>query len=58
MRKCFNIIDTDLGGSIEYEELEKMFGIDKSDDKKATILKDMINDIDIDGNGEIEFEEF
>ena len=58
MRKCFNIIDTDLGGSIEYEELEKMFGIDKSDDKKAKILKDMINDIDIDGNGEIEFEEF
>ena len=56
-REAFSLFDHDENGSISAKELGEVLralGQDPSD----TELRDMINEVDVDGNGTVEFEEF
>jgi len=56
-REIFNLVDTDLGGTIGIEELAKLMhtlGIQTTQEE----LKLMVSEIDENGNGEIDFDEF
>ena len=56
-REIFNLVDKDGGGSItkhELADLMETLGIEASSDE----IDFMINEIDTDGNGDIDFEEF
>mmetsp|Transcript_25575 Transcript_25575/g.42680 ORF Transcript_25575/g.42680 Transcript_25575/m.42680 type:complete len:151 (+) Transcript_25575:52-504(+) len=56
-REIFNLVDKDGGGSItkvELADLMDTLGIDASPDE----IDAMISEIDQDGNGDIDFEEF
>jgi calmodulin len=56
-REIFNLVDTDRGGSIGTEELARLMdtlGIRTSPEE----LKLMVSEIDENGNGEIDFDEF
>lgn len=56
-REIFNLVDRDGGGSISKEELGELMdtlGINASQEE----IDLMINEIDTDNNGEIDFEEF
>eukprot|EP01065_Artemidia_motanka_P018082 TRINITY_DN2142_c0_g1_i1.p1 TRINITY_DN2142_c0_g1~~TRINITY_DN2142_c0_g1_i1.p1 ORF type:complete len:287 (+),score=128.49 TRINITY_DN2142_c0_g1_i1:77-862(+) len=57
LRECFNHFDTDGSGSIDVSELGevfKAFGQEVSPDE----IQQMLSEVDDDGSGEIEFEEF
>ncbi|KAK9824637.1 hypothetical protein WJX72_011960 [[Myrmecia] bisecta] len=56
-KEVFDMVDVDGGGSISGEEVQKLMellGMDSSPEEVAT----MIADIDQDGNGEVDFQEF
>merc|ERR1740121_1397622 len=56
-REIFNLVDTDRGGSIGIEELKRLMdtlGIRTTPEE----LKLMVSEIDENGNGEIDFDEF
>mmetsp|Transcript_47658 Transcript_47658/g.120771 ORF Transcript_47658/g.120771 Transcript_47658/m.120771 type:complete len:162 (+) Transcript_47658:92-577(+) len=56
-REIFNLVDTDKGGSIGTEELARLMetlGIRTTTEE----LKLMVSEIDENGNGEIDFDEF
>mmetsp|Transcript_6389 Transcript_6389/g.13797 ORF Transcript_6389/g.13797 Transcript_6389/m.13797 type:complete len:152 (+) Transcript_6389:46-501(+) len=56
-REIFNLVDTDRGGSISVDELGSLMdtlGIRTTPEE----LKLMVQEIDSNGNGEIDFEEF
>ena len=56
-QECFNTFDTDGSGSIDVDELGEVFssfGHDYSPEE----IQAMINEVDADQSGEIEFEEF
>lgn len=56
-REIFNLVDTDKGGSIGTDELARLMetlGIQTTPEE----LKLMVSEIDENGNGEIDFEEF
>ncbi|KAJ9467944.1 putative calmodulin-like protein 2 [Diplonema papillatum] len=57
LRECFNTFDTDNSGSIDVQELGNVFSSFGQDLNDAEI-QSMINEVDADGSGEIEFEEF
>lgn len=50
------MFDTDGSGSITIDELMKAFGA--SGDEDIDEWQQIINEVDLDGNGEIEFDEF
>ncbi len=57
IKEAFDIFDVDKSGSISKEELKqalKNLGIDA----KNQTLQNMITDLDADGSGKIEFDEF
>merc|ERR1711893_145843 len=56
-REAFSLFDKDGDGTITTKELGtvmRSLGQNPSDEE----LQDMINEVDVDGNGEIDFEEF
>ncbi|ELT88073.1 hypothetical protein CAPTEDRAFT_162839 [Capitella teleta] len=56
-REAFSLFDKDGDGTITTKELGtvmRSLGQNPSEDE----LQDMVNEVDIDGNGEIDFEEF
>jgi len=56
-REIFNLVDLDKGGTISKDELKQLMntlGLKPSQEE----LNDMVNEIDADGNGEIDFDEF
>ena len=56
-REIFNLVDLDKGGTISKEELKQLMttlGLKPS----AEELNAMVDEIDTDGNGEIDFDEF
>eukprot|EP00873_Tetraselmis_striata_P020336 jgi/Tetstr1/440600/TSEL_028911.t1 len=55
-REVFDLVDKDKGGAIEADEIMElmdMLGIQTDRDQ----VENMINEIDEDGNGEIDFDE-
>eukprot|EP01061_Rhynchopus_euleeides_P006719 TRINITY_DN15788_c0_g1_i1.p1 TRINITY_DN15788_c0_g1~~TRINITY_DN15788_c0_g1_i1.p1 ORF type:complete len:260 (+),score=138.18 TRINITY_DN15788_c0_g1_i1:281-1060(+) len=57
LQECFNTFDTDGSGSIDVQELGEVFasfGHEYTDEE----IQAMINEVDADQSGEIEFEEF
>ena len=57
LRECFCSLDDDGEGTISIEELEMpLIGLGIADTRKE--VEDMINEVDEDGSGEIEFDEF
>ena len=57
LKKCFNSLDADDGGSIGLEELEvPLIGLGFAENREE--VKDIMNTVDEDGNGDIEFPEF
>mmetsp|Transcript_12702 Transcript_12702/g.21549 ORF Transcript_12702/g.21549 Transcript_12702/m.21549 type:complete len:102 (-) Transcript_12702:214-519(-) len=57
LKEAFNMFDVDGGGSISKEELKgvmKKLGSDPTDDE----IQAMINSVDDNGDGEIDFDEF
>ena len=56
LQNAFNAFDTDKNGSIDKEELMKVFEF--SEDYNAEEIESMIKEVDDNGNGQIEFEEF
>jgi len=57
IRQQFDFFDTDRSGKISKKELKKGLKKLKSDYRKK-VVKNMINEADQDGDGEIDFEEF
>jgi Ca2+-binding EF-hand superfamily protein len=57
IREAFNLFDTDGSGAIDPAELKQAMQSLGFESKNATIYQ-MISDIDKDGNGSIEFDEF
>lgn len=57
IREAFNLFDTDGSGAIDPKELKQAMQSLGFEAKNATIYQ-MISDIDKDGNGSIEFDEF
>lgn len=57
LKKCFKSLDSDGGGSIGLEELEvPLIGLGFAENREE--VKDIMNSVDEDGNGDIEFNEF
>lgn len=56
LQNAFNAFDTDKNGSIDKEELMKVFEF--SEDYDLDQIENMIKEVDDNGNGQIEFEEF
>lgn len=56
LQNAFNAFDTDKNGSIDKDELMKVFEF--SDDYNLEQIENMIKEVDDNGNGQIEFEEF
>ncbi|KAK3238995.1 hypothetical protein CYMTET_51048 [Cymbomonas tetramitiformis] len=57
LRECFDLIDTDGSGAIDTDELHAAFlclGVKMTREN----VEAMVNEIDIDGSGEVEYEEF
>ncbi|ACO70037.1 predicted protein, partial [Micromonas commoda] len=56
-REVFDLVDKDKSGAIETEEVEeltKLLGLDLTRDEVELLVRE----IDKDGNGEVDFEEF
>ena len=56
-REIFNLVDKDGGGSISKEELSELMdtlGIEATNEE----IDHMVGEIDVDGDGDIDFEEF
>ena len=59
IRTAFEMFDTDNSGKIDKEELENLLnGEDIRSEFNARELDLMIKEIDKDGDGEVDFEEF
>jgi Ca2+-binding EF-hand superfamily protein len=57
LKECFNSLDDDKSGSIGIEELEgPLIGLGFADTREEIEL--MIKEVDADGSGMIEFDEF
>ena len=50
-------MDKDGSGEISLNELKEIFGV-KDDKESENLLKEIIDKIDTDGNGEISFKEY
>ena len=57
IREAFNLFDTDKSGAIDYRELKAAMRALGFETKKEE-MKRIIDEIDADGSGEIEFPEF
>ena len=56
LKQAFDLFDRDGGGTISSSEVKEVLGIGKAFDEK--IWDEIIGEVDIDGDGEISFEEF
>ena len=56
MRQAFDLFDRDRGGTISSNEIKDVLGIGKQFDDK--IWDEIIGEVDINGDGEISFDEF
>lgn len=53
---AFNMFDKDKGGSISSAEVKDTIGVGKNIDEK--LWNEIINEVDVNGDGEISFQEF
>ena len=53
---AFNMFDKDNGGSISSVEVKDTIGVGKNIDEK--LWNEIINEVDVNGDGEISFQEF
>lgn len=58
LRSAFNLFDEDGSGCISAEELKKAMGSFIGETYSDKIWQKMIQEVDSNGNGEIDFEEF
>lgn len=56
LKQAFDLFDRDGGGSISSSEIKEVLGIGKKFDDK--IWNEIIGEVDIDGDGEISYDEF
>ena len=56
LQDAFNSFDTDKNGSIDKDELMRVFEF--SDDYNVQAISDMIKEVDLNGDGQIQFDEF
>jgi len=56
LKECFKMFDRDGGGSISAQEVAEILGGQLTNDDK--VWKEIISEVDTDGNGEIDFGEF
>ena len=57
IREAFNLFDKDSDGTIELKEMKAVMN-DLGRTVSDKELEDMIEDVDADGNGSIDFDEF
>lgn len=58
LEATFKMFDKNNGGSISFDELRSVLQGDNPDEFTDEVFKELINQIDINGNGEIDFKEF
>jgi len=56
LRQCFELFDMDNSGTITTDELKKVLG--KGSQVDDAEWDEILDEVDEDGNGEIDFEEF
>lgn len=56
LQQAFKMFDKDGSGSITADEIKEVLGFDSSINKK--IIDDIIKEVDENGDGEIQFDEF
>ena len=54
----FKMFDKNNGGTISFQELRSVLEGDDPDEFTDDLFKELINQIDINGDGEIDFKEF
>ena len=57
LKAAFSLFDMNGDGDIEAKELQEIMG-ENNDDVQGDVWKKMIAEVDLDGNGVIDFEEF
>lgn len=62
LQMAFNLFDKDGGGTIDSKEVRDTLtgftGEEAMDEEEEKIWNDLVNEVDLDGNGEIDFYEF
>jgi len=59
LRQAFSLFDTDDSGTIRIDEVKAtLTGNQGNDEEEDRMWAEIIDEVDIDGNGEIDFEEF
>lgn len=56
MEAAFSLFDKDGGGTISHDEIKEILMRDQKIDEN--VWKEIVKEVDADGNGEIDFEEF
>ena len=58
LKYAFDYFDKDHSGSLSPDEIREVLGLSDMSEKTDKILQDIINEIDLNGDGQISYEEF
>ncbi|TKY67446.1 Calcium-dependent protein kinase 24 [Spatholobus suberectus] len=58
LSEAFRFFDKNQSGYVEFEELKDALSDDESEASNDEVIKDILNDVDLDKDGRISFEEF
>ena len=58
LKAAFDMFDRNQDGTISFEEVREILGGGQANEGTDDVYKQMIQEMDIDGDGQISFEEF
>ena len=58
LKYAFDYFDKDHSGSLSPDEIREVLGLNEDSEKTKQIVNDIIKDVDLNGDGQISYEEF